>query len=144
MATFDILESILVLRRELALVRADEASEVDFGPNQIAILYKLTKATATMGELADHVMADKASVTRTVALLEESGFVKRVADEKDRRIVRIELTPKGRVQARKAEDVRDAIGRRLESTLPAAERKQFAALVRKLVENLHAKKEVRS
>jgi len=47
-------------------------------------------------ELADIIGIDKAAVTRALARLEQNGYVRRVADEYDRRVTRVYLTPKGR------------------------------------------------
>lgn len=138
MATFDIIESFAALKRELNLLWAAETKNVDLGQNQMRVLYKLSKGPATMGELADFTMADKASLTRTVASLEKTGTLRRRSDAEDRRVVIIELTAKGRQYARKAQAVRDAMGERLDRTLSAAERKQFKDLVRKISENLNA------
>jgi DNA-binding MarR family transcriptional regulator len=65
----EILEAFVSLRREVALIRAAETKKMDFGHNQISILYRLLKAGATMGELAEHTLSDTATITRTVALL---------------------------------------------------------------------------
>lgn len=46
-------------------------------------------------ELGNRLMLSKAPVTGVVDRLEREGFVQRVADEKDRRVSRIIMTPKG-------------------------------------------------
>jgi DNA-binding MarR family transcriptional regulator len=88
-----------------------------------------------MGELADYTLSDKASISRTVNLLEDSGFIKRVSDPSDRRVTSIELTAKGRAQSEKAVEIRKSIAKKLDSTLTTAERKQLSALVNKVVAN---------
>ncbi len=140
MTTFDFLEAYVSLRREVALIRAAEAKNLDFGHNQISVLYRLSVSSASMGELAEHALTDKASMTRTVALLEKSGLVRRVPDKEDRRVINIELTAKGKLQARKAQEIRNSIGRKLDSSLSASERKQLVSLIQKSVENLKAMK----
>ncbi len=49
-------------------------------------------------QLADRTLKDKAAITRLIDGLEKKGFVKRVADEKDRRQKRIFLTKKSSEQ----------------------------------------------
>jgi DNA-binding MarR family transcriptional regulator len=135
MSTTEILDSFVALRRHVALIRASEASALDFGHNQIAILYKLSLGPATMGALADYTLSDKASISRTVNLLEDAGFIKRVSDPNDRRVTHIELTAKGRVQSEKAVEIRKNIAKKLDGALTVAERKQLSELVNKVVEN---------
>jgi len=47
-------------------------------------------------ELADSIGIDKAAVARSVAWLEESGYVRRVKDSSDGRAFRVYLTEKGK------------------------------------------------
>ena len=136
MSTFEVLEAFVALRREVAVIRASEAKSLEFGHNQISVLYRLSLSNATMGELAEYALTDKASMTRTVSLLEKAGFIKRVGDEVDRRVINIELTAKGKTQARKAHEIRNAIGKTLDSTLSPTERKQLTALIQKIAEKL--------
>jgi DNA-binding MarR family transcriptional regulator len=50
----------------------------------------------TLGRLAVCERVTPPSVTRKVALLEERGLVRRIADPADRRIARVSLTAEGR------------------------------------------------
>lgn len=141
MSTSEVLEAFLSLRRNVALLRAAQVNDLEFGHNQIGILYRLSLSNATMGELAEYSVIDKASVTRTVASLEKAGFAKRVGDMQDRRIVHIELTPKGKAKARLAKQIRDSIGKKLDNTLSESERKQLLFFIHKITENLKPKKD---
>jgi DNA-binding MarR family transcriptional regulator len=49
----------------------------------------------TMGELATKLTLSLSSATRLVDWLEEAGYIKRVGDEADRRVVRVALTESG-------------------------------------------------
>ena len=134
MSTNEVLESYLLLRRTVALIRAAETKNLSFGHNQISFLYRLSLSSATMGELSEYSSSDKASTSRTISALEKEGLVKRVSDPKDRRVIRIELTAKGRVQAKQAHLIRSHIGQKLDQFLSAPERKQFHNLIQKIVE----------
>ena len=134
--TPSILEAYVTLRREIALIRSAELKSVDFGHNQISVLYRLLVSSASMGELAEYASSDKASMTRTVALLEKQGLVRRIPDKNDRRVVTIELTAKGKIKATVAQEIRMAVEKKLDNCLTTVERKQFAALVQKLSENI--------
>jgi|GEM_PF-1535131 len=133
MTTFDVLEGYVALRRQVALIRASESSSLEFGHNQIGVLYRLSQGPATMGELAAYANTDKASMSRTVSLLRQSGLIRRLPDKKDRRVINIELTARGRVHAQKAKHIRDQVGKKLNMGLNASERKQFVTLVEKIV-----------
>ncbi len=50
-------------------------------------------------ELARVCCLDAGSMTRTLDRLEARGFVRRARSDTDRRVVLLELTPKGRVTA---------------------------------------------
>lgn len=140
MSTFDVLEAYVSLRREIALIRAAETKNLDFGHNQISVLYRLSLSSASMGELASHLSSDKASITRTISSLENEGLVRRLIDPNDRRVSHIELTAKGKAQAHKAHEIRKSIGRKLNSGLTPAERKQLVYLVNKITAKLKDQK----
>ena len=136
MSTSSVLDSYVSFRRAVALLRAAEVKDLEFGHNQISVLYKLSLGPATMGELVEATSSDKAPMTRTVASLEKMGFVRRKGDERDRRVIVIELTSKGKVHAQKAHEVRSNIAKKLEKCLNADERKQFTFLIDKIVDHL--------
>lgn len=48
----------------------------------------------TQQEMACRLQADKGAVARTLALLEEQGYVRREDDPSDKRVTRVYLTPK--------------------------------------------------
>jgi DNA-binding MarR family transcriptional regulator len=136
MSTFEVLESYVSLRRRIALLRAASSKDLELGHNQVSILYRLLISTATMGDLAAYAATDKASVSRTVSSLEKEGFVKRVPSKEDRRVIFIELTTKGRSHALAAQKIRNSIGKKVEYALTASEKKQFAALSKKITDHL--------
>ena len=136
MSNFEVLESFIQLRRMVALLRSSEIKDLNFGHNQIGVLYRLSLSNATMSELAENALSDKASMTRTVAVLEKEGFVKRTSDPNDGRIVNIQLTPKGKVQAKRAQKIRNSIGRKIEIGLTPEERKKFVLLVQKIIKGI--------
>ncbi len=136
MSTNVVLEAYVSFRRAVALLRATEAKSLDLGHSQISILYLLSLSKATMGELAEYTSSDKSAITRTIASLEKEGLVKRRNDEKDKRITIIELTSKGQRKASVVGEIRNSIGRKLDSALSSDERKQFVQLVQKIISNL--------
>jgi DNA-binding MarR family transcriptional regulator len=63
---------------------------------QFRVLHRLWDGPCTTGELAGVNGASAAAVSKVVALLVEDGLVARRHDPRDRRYVRLSLTPRGR------------------------------------------------
>jgi DNA-binding MarR family transcriptional regulator len=89
-------------------------------------------ALPAMG-LARETDLSSGAMTNRIDRLEERGFVRREADEQDRRSVIVELTPDGRKAideaiAYRLEAARDALG-----DLSATQRKDLADLLRRIV-----------
>ncbi|MGZ3805871.1 MAG: MarR family winged helix-turn-helix transcriptional regulator [Pseudobdellovibrionaceae bacterium] len=131
MSIFKVLDAYSLLRRELGLAGAAELKSNDLGPKQLMILYRLSLSGATMGELAEHTMSDKASTSRTVASMGAAGWISQKEKEGDRRVTLVELTSKGRLKAEKAIEIRKTLAKSLNNSLTSQERKQFAALLTK-------------
>ena len=53
------------------------------------------KKNMSMSQVASAISASKEQTTRAMIPLEEDGYVRRYHDEKNRRIVRVEMTEKG-------------------------------------------------
>jgi DNA-binding MarR family transcriptional regulator len=136
MSTYDVLEAYTSLRRELNLVLAHELKNAEFGQKQMMILFKLRKEPASMGEIAEYSLSDKAAVTRAVASLEKAGLVRRAASPEDQRKSIVELTAKGRSKAHEAERVRSVISKCINDTISVKERGQLAMLLQKVVAQL--------
>ena len=58
----------------------------------------------TVSQVADKLHLSRATVTSTVDRLVRKGYAERIRDEKDRRVVRLALTKKGRVLCRDYHD----------------------------------------
>jgi DNA-binding MarR family transcriptional regulator len=73
-------------------------SQTGITVDQFRLLTHLWKQDGiSQQQLAQLVLRDRASVTRMVDILEEQGFINRVADKGDRRINLIFLTKKGKL-----------------------------------------------
>lgn len=140
MSGFDVIDAYGFIRREITYARATEIKSVQLSLKQVTVLYRLSVSPATMGELAEYSMADKASTSRTVAALESGGYVRRSSGKEDRRVWRMELTPKGALKAAKIEIVRKALGAKINAVLNLSEQKQLARLMNKLAQNLKDKR----
>jgi DNA-binding MarR family transcriptional regulator len=72
-------------------------AEFDMTHAQLPIFLKLLHGCAnTAADLARELSHDTGSMTRMLDRLEEKGFIKRTRSSEDRRLVQVELTPKGK------------------------------------------------
>jgi DNA-binding MarR family transcriptional regulator len=133
------------LPRELAAVKArlDQVSG-DAGNSkrldQYDIFYRLgtelhgRREPMSMGELSRALSIPLSSATRMVDWQVESGYIERLSDPKDRRIVRVRLTKEGR---RLYQHVGSFLQGRFEyvlSEFPEGERETVIRLMQRLVE----------
>lgn len=75
------------------------------GANVAALRVVARYAPITLSDVAKRLGVDQSTSSRQVRPLEEHGFVKRTADENDRRVNRLTLTSKGRNALERIDDV---------------------------------------
>jgi DNA-binding MarR family transcriptional regulator len=97
------------------LRKEDDASGLS-APRLSALSVVVFGGPLTLGELARAEQVRPPTMTRIVTGLEKDGLVKRKGDPRDRRLTRIEATPKGRKilaagRARRVEKLASAVGR---------------------------------
>lgn len=107
-----------LLRRDLAARFAMAGHDVS--AEEWAVLLVLQDAPGlTPGEMSARTLRDKTTVTRMVDRLERKGFVIRSRDERDRRVVRLQLSDAGAgAFAQLAEIARGLIVQGLEGIAP--------------------------
>ena len=91
-----------------------------------------TLGTQPQAEVARRLMVTAPVVTRLASALVDAGFVSRQADARDRRTVLLELTPKGRRQARAMRRDLLAAAHELLEPLPEERRAAVAAALEEL------------
>ena len=97
--------SVMRLARRLRAERSDDALSL----NQMSVMSTLeNNGRVSLGELAAHEKVQPPSMTRTIACLEQSGHVRRVAHPTDRRQVLVELTDEGHQRVHADRRRRDA------------------------------------
>ena len=64
-------------------------------PVHFHVLNRVDQKAQTLTELADVMSVSAASLSRTITVLEERGWVNRVRSDEDRRVVRINITNDG-------------------------------------------------
>lgn len=92
----------------------------------------------TMKELAQHLSVSSPSATVFIARLEEQGLLLRTHDRRNRKIVRVALTPEGEKLTTRAFRHFEESFRALFGILPAAEQAQLAHIFDHLI-RLHHK-----
>jgi DNA-binding MarR family transcriptional regulator len=90
----------------------------------------------TMGDLSRILGVPFSTATRTVDWLVNNGYVRRLADPEDRRVVRVELTEVGKELYRAMNDLLLESAEQFLQNFSSEERKEFGRLLGKLVDNL--------
>jgi MarR family transcriptional regulator, organic hydroperoxide resistance regulator len=110
--------------------------EMDVGlTGRQALALWLAGRPLSMGELSAQLGCDPSSATGIVDRLEGKGFVRRVADDADRRAKRVELTADGRKLRRRIEQ-RLVAARPSVAGLTKTEQRQLRDLLRKAMAGL--------
>jgi DNA-binding MarR family transcriptional regulator len=87
-------------------------------------------------ELGNRLMLSKAPVTGVVDRLERAGYVRREADNTDRRVSRVVILPEGEVAWKRVRQTLRAGSFDVCSSLDDAEQRQLLSLMARLLENM--------
>lgn len=94
------------------------------------------QGSLTMGELSNELSVPLSTATRIADWLVENGYLQRLSDPEDRRVVRVELTPRGKELYKVAENhIRQRVQQILKS-LSDEEREKLFSLLGKVVSAL--------
>lgn len=126
-ATIDVASpSELASRLRLAITRLSrrlrqQAASGDVSPSQLATLATIERhGPLPLGELAQRERVQPPTMTRIVGALEDAALVARHADDSDRRVTRIAVTPAGTKYLAKHRSRKDVfLTRRLAELSPA-------------------------
>jgi DNA-binding MarR family transcriptional regulator len=88
--------------RALARHFDDVFRPLDLTSGQYSLLMSLNRPASTMGDTADFLAMDRTTLTAALKPLERRGLVRITADEQDRRVKRLSLTPAGNAVLAKA------------------------------------------
>lgn len=125
-----------------AKARLHELDGKSFGDHHIYTFYRIGAlidrhpAPMTMHELSDALGVPLSTATHIVDSLVESGYVKRVPDSADRRIVRVALTPTGAKLYATFNDFFNRHVKEFLSRFTQEERENMIALMQKAVDVL--------
>ena len=111
--------------------------------NQWRLIHAISsKSIFTPAKLADELMIERATVSRYLDQLEDKQCIRRSHNRFDRRVVDIELTPNGEKIAQFGIDLMDKAYKSVFTGLSAAENKNVVSLIKKLSDNIPARREL--
>ena len=105
MATVDLYR---IIERMAALIRSEERKKcTEFGIQAVHLqvldyLFRCNRYSDTPAALTNYLGMTKGTVSQTLLLLERKGFIKKVADLTDKRMVHLHLIAEGRAVLEKA------------------------------------------
>jgi len=102
----------------------------------IGFVFSRQSEPITMGDLSRILGVPFSTSTRTADWLVNNGYVQRLADPEDRRVVRVELTEVGKELYRAMDDLLLEGAEQFLHNFSLEERKELGRLLGKLVENL--------
>jgi DNA-binding MarR family transcriptional regulator len=102
----------------------------------LGVVFSRQSEPITMGDLSRILGMSFSTATRTVDWLVDSGYVQRLADPEDRRVVRVELSVAGKELYRGIHDVFLEGADKFLHNFSQEERKELGRLMGKLVDNL--------
>lgn len=103
-------------------------------PSQFVVLSKIQKrGRMTISEIADGMGVSLSAVTALSDRLYKAGMVERQRDDKDRRLVWLEITPQGRKSVDFIKDERNRIAAKYFGQLPDEDVERLIEIFKKLL-----------
>lgn len=84
-------------------------------------------------EIADHLCITRPSASSLLRSLQRAGFIRRSIDQRDKRAIHIELSPRGRAYLRRGHDQIAGEIADMVKVLGARERRDFENLLKKII-----------
>lgn len=108
------------------------------GPVRLQALQFLAEQPGvTMSAFAEAMQISPSTATELVDRLSRAMFVKRSFDKKNRRIVRLAITPKGMAVFAKYQKEKQKVLKAMFSTLSSADRKKLESIFSKILTHSH-------
>ena len=132
-------EHMLRFKQQMENSRGNASSMEDYTfLFRIFTLLTQSETSPTMSELSAYLNLPFSSTTRLIDWLERADFVKRIPDERDRRVVRVHMTSNGEQLYQIGMDYNKQQIARLLKDFSAAEQAQLLRLMNKLLDAFNA------
>lgn len=135
---YQLTEAFSVIFKTLHQRSYQKLSQYKLYPGQPKILSLIkSKEGITQKELAEKNSVTPATITGMLSKLEANHYLYRVPDEEDKRILRVYLTPEGRLMADQAEVFMDRLTESLFDDFTEEELSTYLRLTEKIKQNLN-------
>ncbi|NIF83279.1 MarR family transcriptional regulator [Comamonas sp. Tr-654] len=135
---FEVLHDLLHLFRA-RLLESLEAVQPGLTFNEFRILMHTGRHPGiTQKELVEHSHTDKAQMARTLAQLQDKGWLERSASEADKRVRCLQLSARGQQLFDQLRHRREQIATELLSAMPAAQQALLQELLRQALDGAQA------
>jgi DNA-binding MarR family transcriptional regulator len=133
-------EQLVEFIRLLAMRQTEQPpTEQGIGISEALLLLELSEVPSmTQRALAERLVADKSTVSRSLASLDRRGWVRRTPHAEDRRVLLLQLTPAGHDATARLRTLYRARHRHLIAGLTAAEREALGVGLAGLIRQMRA------
>ncbi|MDE2030713.1 MAG: MarR family transcriptional regulator [Patescibacteria group bacterium] len=123
-------EALLAFRRKVSGILRQEAEDLHCSVSQIDTLsYIADKGNPTMKEIANYLKITPPSTTAIIEIMQKKKLINRVSNEKDRRTIRVTLTPKAWKFFKELHNRKLDIFKKMFSKLEDTERRQLTKIL---------------
>ena len=135
----NLVRQIGLLYRSMMKALETETAPLGIGSGRISYLFMLyINEGITQQEMANRLQADKGAVARTLAQLEEQGYVSRRRDPADKRVTRVYLTDKSKALQGDLENAVERVITRLKENIAVDEHDIIKVQLKHMLESLSA------
>ena len=135
----NLVRQIGLLYRTMMKALETETAPLGIGSGRISYLFMLyINEGLTQQEMANRLQADKGAVARTLAQLEDQGYVSRRRDPADKRVTRVYLTDKSKALQGDLENAVERVITRLKENIAVDEQDNINAQLKQMLAALSA------
>ncbi len=135
----NLVRQIGLLYRAMMKALETETAPLGIGSGRISYLFLLyINEGVTQQEMANRLQADKGAVARTLAQLEDQGYVSRRRDPADKRVTRVYLTDKSKALQGDLEKAVERVITRLKEDIAVDEHDIIKLQLKQMLDSLSA------
>lgn len=127
-------EALFAFRLKLSDILKQEAQTLHYSISQIDTLsYIAEKGNPSMNDIASHLKITPPSATAIIETMQKKKLITRVVNNKDRRTIRVMLTPNAWKLFKSFHQIKSGIFKKMLSKLQESERKQLIKILNILI-----------